>query len=219
MYQNPFFNVEASKGFNQKKFSLKAKTYNPLNSIVSIMLFIIAPFLSFIGSIFRAKNGRNLWILFFFYLLFGLCFTLSPESGFDSLRYVSDFDFMQYGSLKEIYLANMVDGESIGDIYFPIIAWLAHILGGNNYHIMFLLFALVFAIFTVLSLKIFYNHRVTSLGRMFSLCLFLLISNNFIFNINGMRFWTAAWMLLYGILTLYVQKRKIGLLWIIKVGS
>lgn len=181
----------------------------------SVIAFIIAPFLSFIGFITRAKNERNLWILFFFYLLFGLCFTLNPETGFDSLRYVDFFESMEYGSFSDIYFANMVNEGSIGDIYFPTVAWLASKIGGSNYHIMFLCFALAFAIFTINSLKVFYANSHTSMPWMYSLVVFILICNNFIFNINGMRFWTAAWILLYGVLSFYVVGQKIGLLWIL----
>lgn len=187
----------------------------PVNMGLSIVSFIIAPFLSFLGFIVRAKNERNLWILFFFYLLFGLCFTINLKSGFDSLRYVEFFESMNYGSFADIYFVNMINEGSIGDIYFPTVAWLASKIGGSNYHIMFLCFALVFAIFTINTLKIFYANSQTSLSWMYSLVVFILISNNFIFNINGMRFWTAAWILLYGILTFYVIGRKIGLLWIL----
>lgn len=181
----------------------------------SVIAFIIAPFLSFIGFITRAKNERNLWILFFFYLLFGLCFTLNPETGFDSLRYVDFFESMEYGSFSDIYFANMVNEGSIGDIYFPTVAWLASKIGGSNYHIMFLCFAIAFAIFTINSLKVFYANSHTSMPWMYSLVVSILICNNFIFNINGMRFWTAAWILLYGVLTFYVVGQKIGLLWIL----
>ena len=186
-----------------------------LNTELSIVSFIIAPFLSFIGFISRAKNERNLWILFFFYLLFGLCFTLNQKSGFDSLRYVAEFEAINGGSLQDIYLANIIKDGGISDLYYPVIAWLANKIGGNNYHIMFLCFAFVFAIFTVNSLKIFYAKSKTTLGWMYSLTILILISNNFIFNINGMRFWTAAWVLLYGALTFYIKHKKTGLFWIL----
>lgn len=185
------------------------------NSGALIILFLLAPFLSFIGSIMRARNEWNLWILFFFYILFGLCFTLNQDSGFDSLRYVEFFKSMEYGSFSDIYFANMINEGAIGDIYFPTVAWIASKIGGNNYHIMFLCFAIVFAIFTINSLKVFYANSNTSLSWMYSLVVLILITNNFIFNINGMRFWTAAWILLYGVLTFYVVGRKIGLLWIL----
>lgn len=186
-----------------------------INTILSAISFIFIPFLSFIGFIARAKNERNLWILFFFYLLFGLCFTLNFESGFDSLRYVDSFEFMRYESFSDIYFANIIQEGSIGDIYFPTVAWIASKIGGDNYHIMFLCFSLVFAIFTINSLKVFYANSQTSLPWMYSLVVFILIGNNFIFNINGMRFWTAAWILLYGILTFYVVGKRMGLLWIL----
>ena len=185
-----------------------------LNSGASIILFILAPFLSFIGSIMRARNERNLWILFFFYILFGLCFTLNQDSGFDSLRYVREFESIRGESLKDFYLANIIKDGSLSDMYYPVIAWTANKIGGSNYHIMFLLFSFVFAVFTIQSLKIYYVNSKTSLGWMYTLTIFILISNNFIFNIIGMRFWTAAWILLYGVLSLYVLHRKIGFLWV-----
>ena len=59
----------------------------------------------------RARNERNLWILFFFYILFGLCFTLNQDSGFDSLRYVREFESIRGESLKDFYLANIIKDE------------------------------------------------------------------------------------------------------------
>lgn len=188
---------------------------NRFNLVGAILIFIIAPFLAFICSILRIKNLRNLWTVFFFYLLFGLCFTINQQSGFDSLRYVEQFQSIATGNLREIFITNiMVDG-SIGDVYFPIVMWIAHKLGGNNYHIMFLLFALVFASFTIKSIAIYFHNRGTSKWWVFSILVTILILNNFIFNINGMRFWTAAWILTYAMLSYYVENRKTGLIWLL----
>lgn len=184
------------------------------NTIISALLFVFSPFVSMLGAVLRAKNERNLWVLFFFYLIFGLCFTINTEMGFDSERYVAQFLSISSDNLRDIYLANItVDGDA-GDVYFPIMAWISRDIAGNNYHVMFALFALVFAIFTVKTLQIFYEKSVTNYWWMYSLMVFLLIMNNSFFNINGMRFWTAAWILAYGLLVFLVKRQKHGLIWL-----
>ncbi len=183
-------------------------------TIVSILTFMIFPFFSMLCSLFKVKNKRNLWVLFFFYLMFGLCFTINPDLEFDSERYVEQFRRLGSDNLRDIYIANiMVDGDA-GDVYFPVVAWIAKNIAGTNYHVMFTLFALVIAIFTVKTIKIFYKHFFNGQWWMYSWMVFLLIMNNSVFNINGMRFWTAAWMLAYGMLSFFAEQRKIGLVWV-----
>jgi len=181
-------------------------------TFVSALTFIIAPFISFIISFFRMKNERNLWVIFFFYLLFGLCFTINEKTGFDSIRYVTSFESINAnGTFRDIYASNIICNGDAGDVYFPIIAWMAKRIVGNNYHIMFLMFAIVFAFFTVKSIKIFYEAYRPPKYWLYLVAVLLLITNNFIFNINGMRFWTAAWILAYGILQYFVKNNKVGL--------
>ncbi len=183
-------------------------------TILSILAFLIFPFFSMLYSLLKVKNERNLWVLFFFYLTFGLCFTINPDLGFDSERYVEQFRRLDSDNLRDIYIANiMVDGN-VGDVYFPVVAWVTKTVAGTNYHVMFALFALVIAIFTVKTIEIFYKHVHNGQWWMYSLMVFLLIMNNSVFNINGMRFWTAAWMLAYGILSYFVEHRKKGLIWV-----
>lgn len=184
-------------------------------TVLSLILFIIAPFLSFFGSLFRMRNERNLWVIFFFYLLFGACFTINEETGFDSLRYVEFFNSLDpRSSLQEVYITNIITDGNAGDIYFPIVAWIAKHISYNNYHVMFFLFALIFAIFTIKTLKLFYEAYAPKDFWLYNVVIILLILNNFIFNINGMRFWTAAWILTYGIMSYYTFNKKIGLIWI-----
>lgn len=184
-------------------------------TFVTALLFILAPFLSAAGSIFKAKNERNLWCIFAIYILFGICFTINIESEFDSVRYVEQFREMNSGNLKDIYLANIIHNGDAGDIYFPIMAWIAKEIGGNNYHVLFGLVAIVFAIFTCKTIKIFYDSTKTNVWWMYSIMVFLLIMNNPVFNINGMRFWTAAWIFAYGLLSYYVERKKSGILWMV----
>lgn len=185
-----------------------------INTFVSILSFILAPFLSMMVGLLRMKNERNLWMLFFFYILFGLCFTINLDQGFDSERYVAKFLLISSDNLKDIYLSNIMIDKKAGDVYFPIVAWITKLIAGKNYHVMFALFALVFALFTINTLKIFYEKacKVKALG--YSLMVFLLIINNSIFNINGMRFWSAAWILAYAILSIYVNKSRSGYIWL-----
>jgi len=64
-----------------------------------------------------------LWAIFFFYLTFGICFTINRETGFDSIRYVEFFNSLDSNNtLKEVYFANIINDEDAGDVYFPIVA-------------------------------------------------------------------------------------------------
>jgi len=195
---------------------MKQKTIISRSTVVSIVAFVIAPFLSFITALFRLKKERNIWVIFFFYLVFGICFTINQKTGFDSIRYVEFFNSINANSsLSDIYISNIINNGVDSEVYFPIVACIAKHISGDNYHIMFLLFAVVFSVFTVKAIKIFYEAYHPQKWWLYTLAITLLITNNFIFNINGMRFWTAAWMLAYGVLSFCVNKDKIGLVWIL----
>ena len=80
-----------------------------------------------------------------------------------------------------------------------------------NYHHLFFAFSIVFAFFMVLSMKILVNNENFS-NSIICLFLFALFSTNFIENINGMRFWTAAWVGVFVTLKVFVEEKKLYLL-------
>lgn len=117
------------------------------------------------------------------------------EQGIDSSRYITAF---------HQYVANPAADtirEDESDYYFDGIA-LGLSKVTDNYHWMFLIFAGVFAFFQLKSLKYLTQEKEfrNSLG---CLLLCFLFTYNGIFNINGMRFWTAAWIAVFCMFKIY----------------
>lgn len=84
----------------------------------------------------------------------------------------------------------------------------------DNYHWTYLIYAAVFGFFYIKSLKIFLRHNKVSNNIVFYVLLFMFCYSNPIYNINGVRFWTAAWIGVYVALNFFVEKdyKKIVLL-------
>ena len=84
----------------------------------------------------------------------------------------------------------------------------------NNYHWTYFIYAAVFGFFYIKSLKIFLRHNNVSNNIVFYALLFMFCYSNPIYNINGVRFWTAAWIGVYVALSVFVEKdyKKLPLL-------
>lgn len=163
--------------------------------------FIISPLIGLLLSLRSINTKSSYCVLFLFAICFGLAFTVGNSSDLntlDGVRYRYDFEQMCEGG-QAMYFYNLKEylsfHSSIKDYYFDTIAWLTSLFS-SNYHILFLLLAIPFAYFQLKSL-----HFLTSLPnyRFSYLCIMitLFFCWNSIFNINGCRFWTAAWISVY----------------------
>ena len=186
---------------------------------LKIILFIISPFFATIYA-FRRANTRSSYLVFFLSsLFFGLAFTVDSgkdyiigtgidgqayREKFENAKYVTEYDYI------EGLLGFLSFDEGKKDYYFDtVVFYLSRIT--ENYHIMFMVFSLIFSYFALKSFRFFtseekFDFSVISL----ILCYFFLY--NQIFNINGMRFWTAAWVAVYCIFQVYRNNNKLYLL-------
>ncbi len=174
-------------------------TENLIDKRTKYVLFLISPVFGFLYAL-RRINTRSSYVVFFlFALCFGLSFTNNQktkmEQGIDSDRYLTAF---------HQYVANPLTDtirEDESDYYFDGIA-LGLSKVTDNYHWMFLIFAGVFAFFQLKSFKYLTQEKEfrNSLG---CLLLCFLFTYNGIFNINGMRFWTAAWIAVFCMFKIY----------------
>lgn len=174
-------------------------TENLIDKRTKYVLFLISPILGFLYAL-RRINTRSSYVVFFlFALCFGLSFTnnqkTKQEQSIDSDRYLTAF---------HQYVANPAADtirEDESDYYFDGIA-LGLSKVTDNYHWMFLIFAGVFAFFQLKSLKYLTQEKEfrNSLG---CLLLCFLFTYNGIFNINGVRFWTAAWIAVFCMFKIY----------------
>lgn len=176
------------------------------NTVVNkIILFILNPFISAIVALKNIRDGVSHRFLYLWFLVFGAA--LIPNEELDSYRYYEQF-VQERTYSWERYISSIKDyfsfNTEIKDIYTLTINFLV----GNftdNYHWAFFVYSIVFGFFYIKSLKIFLEYDVDKTWVFYAL-LFMFCFNNPIFNVNGVRFWTAAWIGIYVTLSVIVKK-------------
>lgn len=178
-----------------------------------IILFVISPFLAFLYSLQRIKTKSSYIVFFLFSVCFGLSFTVdsgkselikldgaSYRERFEAYRNVGSQEY--YSGLKEFFSFD----EGAKDYYFDTVAFYVSRITGN-YHVMFMIFAAIFAFFSLKSFK-FLTSEDNFNTTLASFILAYLFMINQIFNINGVRFWTAAWIAVYAVFQIFKNGNK-----------
>lgn len=172
-----------------------------------LTLFLLNPFLSAISSLKDIRDGVSYRFLYLWFLVFGIGFCAVSEAA-DSFRYVEDFMIESRYSFAQ-YMAEIRDyltfESNIKDIYTLTVNYIVGQFT-NNYHWTYLLYAAVFGYFYIKSLKIFLRHQRVTNDIVFYVLLFMFCYSNPIYNINGVRFWTSAWIGVYVALNIFVEK-------------
>ena len=174
---------------------------------MKFLLFLINPFLSVINSLVNIKEKHALTFLYLWFLIFGIGFVSNNEA-YDSYRNVERFkeevlNWQQYKFELEDFFSFDSD---IKDIYVLTANFIIRQFS-DNYHWEYLLFAIIFGYFYVRSLK--YLTPYLSKSAISYVLLFLFCFSNPIFNINGVRFWTAAWVGVYALFRIIIDKKYI----------
>lgn len=177
---------------------------------MKLLLFLINPFLSGIHSLLRIKEKNALLFLYLWFVVFGIGFVAKNEKA-DSFRYVEDFE-LQCNTIKDkqSYLIEIKDyftfNSDTSDIYVLTVNYLVSRFT-HNYHWTFFIYAIVFGYFYIRSIK--YLIPYLSKTAFSLILLFLFCFSNPIFNINGVRFWTAAWVGVYAVFRIFIDKKYI----------
>ena len=178
-----------------------------VNKSGKIGLFLLNPFMSAIMSLRNIRDGYSHKLLYAWFLIFGLAFCAVNEN-IDSYYYAqtfveeSHYSWIEY--TREIAYWFSFEG-STKDVYTLTVNYLVGQFS-DNYHWVFFIYAIVFGLFYIKSLKIFLKCSKRS-DWLFYILLFMFCFSNPILNINGMRFWTAAWIGVYVGLKLFVEKQ------------
>lgn len=180
--------------------------------VIKTISFLISPFIAFLYSLRRIKTKSSYVIFFLFAVFFGLSFTVGDyryENTIDGISYRIEFEDYKNVSFNEYYdglkgFLSLKEGNK--DYYFNTIAFYVSRIT-DNYHVMFMVFAIVFAFFQLKTFKIFTkeDNFNTSLACFILAYLFTI---NQIFNINGVRFWTAAWIGVFSIFQIFKYGNK-----------
>lgn len=180
-----------------------------------LILFLFSPFIALLYSL-KSMNTKSSFAVFFgFAICFGMAFSTesykslsSTASGIDAGRYRQEFEqgakmttsqfvdtWNQYRGLDE--------GEK--DFYFIAMVYLVSRFT-DNYHWLFMAFAIVFAYFQLKALRLLVEQKNWE-NSLFFILLALFFTWNQIFNINAMRFYTAAWIGVYAVLQIFQNER------------
>lgn len=181
---------------------------NNEDRVIKVILFLVSPILAFLFSLRTLKTKSSFIIIFLFSVFFGLSFTVDKgkgaENSIDGSSYREKFEYYKFVSESKFFKGFMdylAFEKGKQDYYFDTVAFYVSRFT-SNYHFMFMVFAIVFAFFALKSLKFFVEEKnySTSLACFILLYLFMI---NQIFNINGVRFWTAAWVGVYSVFQIF----------------
>ncbi len=181
-----------------------------------IIIFLISPFMAFLYSL-RHMNTKSSFAVFYgFAICFGMAFSVQAyeslnytASGIDAGRYRLEFERSANMSSAEFYrdLNTYFDfDEGDKDFYYISMVYLVSRFT-HNYHWLFMAFAIVFAFFQLKALKFLVEEENWRNG-LFCIILAAFFTWNQIFNINAMRFYTAAWIAVYAVFQIFLKGRK-----------
>ena len=181
--------------------------------IIKFVTFLIFPFISFLYSFRRINTRSSLLLVFSFCLVYGLSFTVvtgkDEKNTNDGARYRELFEYystFNNNEYKKKIISILKHEGYERDLYYFLIAFFTSRLS-TNYHILFFVLAAFFSYFMVKSLSTFAIRNPPKIC-IASFLLTLLFLNNFIFNINGVRFFTAYWVAVYAIIMIEIYEKQ-----------
>lgn len=180
---------------------------------LSLFLFFIHPFFAFLIALRHLKSKHSQLVLLLFFTLFGYTFIAENEAA-DSFHYIAEFNsYLSSTSFSYIRDINeyLTFETSIKDIY-TITTYFLVSRFTSNYHVLMAVWAFIFSLFFLKAFKFFTKRPEFKKSIYTAILVFLFIFSNNIFNINGVRFWTAAWLSVYVIFEVIVNKNSIFIL-------
>lgn len=178
--------------------------------VVKIILFIISPFVAFLFSLKDIKLKSSYVVFFLVCVLFGLYFTVDPYGTNDAVRYYEFFELNKYNTYAT-YLEGFKEYLSFTsykkDYYLDTAVFIVSRFT-LNYHVLFAFFAVVFSFFYLKSMRFLTKEFKFDTSIASYLLVFLFTISNPIFNINGVRFWTAAWVAVYSVFQIFKSGNK-----------
>jgi hypothetical protein len=175
------------------------------------VVFIIWPLLALVESI---RNYREPWAkngIWLFAIFFG--FTFVPRLGNDSMGYILRLQEFHNAdvSFSQIIGAVYSDGSNYLDIIQTLITYLVSRVTGD-YRILFAISGAIFGFFFSRNIWSLIMATEGKLGTIEKILLVLLALVIPLCYINGVRFWTAAHIFIYGAIQFLLYGRKQGIL-------
>lgn len=207
---------------NNKLPLVSARTYHNIASLPEVsryqfIFWLLWPFGALIYALknFREPSSKTLFWLFCVY--FGFVFVFADPfgvGGADSARYAANLIELHSNpySFTKLWSSLYNVNTNTADIYQPLVTWLVSLLTGNPAWL-FALFAAVFGYFYTQNLWMVFSHVKVNVTLMLFMFMVSFALVNPLWNINGVRMWTAAQVFLYGNLLYFLNNNKRGLWW------
>ena len=169
-----------------------------LNRAEILILFIIWPFLGLLAACGQFQNRKTRFICVLFGALFGYTFVVGNES-IDSYRYVVEFQYYAKYVNDWAYWFELSSHNYGVQFFVPLMNSIVSLFT-DNYHLLYAIYGMLFSYFMTKTVGILYDCNKNTATILKLLLVILLLSLNFIFNINGVRMWLAMWVICYALL-------------------
>lgn len=192
---------------------MNTKRYMYVERVITVLIFIVSPFLSF-PLIVRTLFERKKFGIFMFALFMGLIGLLYTPSG-DLYRYHLMFNLYAHSSWEMLF-----SGENNLDFLLNIISYVLGHLGFHSDIVRFLYNFLGFYLLGDLSLRLYRNNiEYFSSNKMFGILLLLiLLLPIYSFEAYLTRFRLSTVFFIYGVYFIVVLKKKNGYFWLCLAG-
>lgn len=181
---------------------IKDDRYNKRNTIVIAMIW---PIMGLIMALkhYNKFNTKN--IILVFCVLYGFTFVINEEMDGDRYaeRLKNDYGKPFSDSAFNEHITGLY--ETSLDFVQPLINFVISRVT-DSHHVLFAVYALVFGYFWLKSIDFVNKRFQMDRNELTILYTIFFISLIPIFNINGFRMWTAAWIFIYGALHVVVNK-------------
>lgn len=205
MFKDQFYNANKN---------ISKSSGNKIGSFILLLFFPVGLLISSLKSYRNPQSKNMFWIGCVF---LGMAYIFNPigGSGADGTRYAESLIYLHDNPISwDSFKASFYDdGGGFLDVYQPTITFLISIFTGNAMYL-FTVFAFVFGFF--------YSRNMwfvlKKMPERLNFTLIILITSYFfinpIWNINGVRMWTACQVFVYGALPFIFDKDKSKVHWI-----
>lgn len=177
--------------------------------LIKLILFLISPFVSFLYSLLRIKTKSSFVVFFLFSVVFGMSMNYDKFSELDGFSHKEDFLTYQNQTISSYTTAVKTffssDNNQYKDLYDLTVKFITSRFT-DNYHFFYMLLAVIFSFFSLKTFKIFVKEENFD-NTFSSYILAYLFMTITIFEINGVRFFTAAWVALLCIFKIFKEEK------------
>lgn len=173
-----------------------------------LVMWLVNPLISAVYLFKNFKLNNSIFPYLLLSIFFGISFVVSTTGG-DSQAYALELEEYRIKdvSIGELFSGFYSAGSTTIDIYQPLVTWVVSQFTGNV-KVLFAVYSLVFGFFLFKSLIIVRSHLDIKLKGLALLVFLLLALMNPLWNINGVRMWTAVAAFFYGMVSIHIQHSR-----------